>query len=84
MCGQTFCPQLQQTFAAINWKRKPEGNVGQMTQLQIATVTTGEDQSIQIDPVKLERLSLSTAGTVNVGVTVTNSGQRGARKTVIL
>lgn len=32
-----------------------EEKVGQMTQLQIATVTTGADQSIRIDPAKLER-----------------------------
>jgi beta-glucosidase len=32
-----------------------EEKVGQMTQLQIATVTTGEDQNIRIDPAKLEK-----------------------------
>src|SRR5918912_630941 len=32
-----------------------EEKVGQMTQLQIGTVTTGADQNIQIDPAKLEK-----------------------------
>ncbi|HEX8888907.1 MAG TPA: glycoside hydrolase family 3 protein, partial [Pyrinomonadaceae bacterium] len=32
-----------------------EEKVGQMTQLQIGMVTTGKDQEIQIDPVKLEK-----------------------------
>ncbi|HYJ46656.1 MAG TPA: glycoside hydrolase family 3 N-terminal domain-containing protein, partial [Pyrinomonadaceae bacterium] len=32
-----------------------EEKVGQMTQLQIGMVTTGRDQEIQIDPVKLEK-----------------------------
>ena len=93
MCGQGFCPQLQQTSAATrnvfdssatdisdselyfqsasrvskpardNTRRVEdllarmtlEEKVGQMTQLQIATVTTGADQNIQIDPAKLEK-----------------------------
>ncbi|HEX8492534.1 MAG TPA: glycoside hydrolase family 3 N-terminal domain-containing protein [Pyrinomonadaceae bacterium] len=90
---QTFCLQLQQTFAAppvenrgavnadINdsdaffqtaLRTKPardntrrieallarmtlEEKVGQMTQLQIGMISTGRDQEIQIDPVKLEK-----------------------------
>ncbi len=32
-----------------------EEKVGQMTQLEIGTVTTGKDQDIQIDPTKLEK-----------------------------
>src|ERR1700682_3344733 len=32
-----------------------EEKVGQMTQLQIATVTSGEDQNTRIDPAKLEK-----------------------------
>src|SRR5918912_1939757 len=93
MCGQGFCPQLQQTSAATrnvfdssatdisdselyfqsasrvskpardNTRRVEdllarmtlEEKVGQMTQLQIGTVTTGADQSIEIDPAKLEK-----------------------------
>src|SRR5688500_11876114 len=93
ICGQSFCPQLQQTSAATlknsnlaltdvndsevffrSASRLPkpardnkrrveqllarmtlEEKVGQMTQLQIATVTSGEDQNIKIDPAKLEK-----------------------------
>src|SRR6266850_227382 len=32
-----------------------EEKIGQMTQLEIGMVTTGKDQSIQIDPAKLEK-----------------------------
>src|SRR2546421_1029962 len=91
MCAQTFCPHLQQTFAATQNDRNPTDTsdsdsffqavlrgprprrdnasrveallarmtlaekIGQMTQLQIGMVTTGQDQTIQIDPAKLEK-----------------------------
>ena len=40
---------------AILKKMTLEEKVGQMTQLEIGTVTTGADQTIAIDPVKLEK-----------------------------
>jgi beta-glucosidase len=93
MCGQTFCPQLQQTFAATQQSSDPvatetadsdgffqtasrvskpardntrrveellarmtlEEKIGQMTQLEIGLVTTGEGDNVRIDPDKLEK-----------------------------
>ncbi|MDT5123301.1 MAG: beta-glucosidase [Acidobacteriota bacterium] len=93
MCGQTFCPQLQQTFAATQQSSVPvttetadsdgffqtasrvskptrdnsrrveellarmtlEEKIGQMTQLEIGLVTTGDGDNVRIDPDKLEK-----------------------------
>ena len=43
--------RVEQLLAQMSLEEK----VGQMTQLQIAMVTSGQDQNIQIDPAKLEK-----------------------------
>jgi beta-glucosidase len=62
---------LAQRVEALLRRMTLEEKIGQMTQLEIGMVTTGQDQEIQIDPVKLEK----AVGKYGVGSILNVNGQ---------
>ncbi|HEY0083205.1 MAG TPA: glycoside hydrolase family 3 N-terminal domain-containing protein [Pyrinomonadaceae bacterium] len=49
--ARNYTPRINELLARMTLEEK----VGQMTQLEIGMVTTGQDQNIRIDPAKLEK-----------------------------
>jgi hypothetical protein len=64
-------PDYSRRVEALVSRMTLEEKVGQMTQLQIGMVTTGSDQSLRIDPAKLEKAVVK----YGVGSVLNVSGQ---------